>query len=255
MSETVEKLNVMFTVIYTVELLINLTAMGFRCYYSGSYFNIFDSFIVGLSIVDIIITDSIPSRSTETGSIITVMRGFRLLRVFKLAKSWLRFGLLLEVMARTLYDVGTFSILIGLFMFTFTLLGMELFAHEAKFTNDMVDPVHGTSPRYNFDNFMNAFFTVFVTLTNDATTEVWMSYHRTVDPTSSTIFFILLIVLGQRLLLNIFLAILLQNFDEGALRQKMQEFSLKQREIRRKMIGVKTIGERILGWVNYKFRK
>jgi hypothetical protein len=33
-----------------------------------------------------------------------------------------------------------------------------------------------------------------------------------------------LIVIGQKILLNLYLAILLENFDEGALKQKMHEY-------------------------------
>ncbi len=40
----------------------------------------------------------------------------------------------------------------------------------------------------------------------------------------STIFWILLVILGQKIILNLFIAILLQNFDEGALKQKMHDY-------------------------------
>ena len=64
------------------------------------------------------------------------MRAFRLLRVFKLAKTWKRFELLLETMVSTLKDIASFSILLFLFIFIFTLLGMELFAHKVKFNRE-----------------------------------------------------------------------------------------------------------------------
>lgn len=48
------------------------------------------------------------------------------------------------------------------------------------------------------------------------------------DPTAATIFFILLTIIGQKILLNLFLAILLENFDESALKQKMHEYEQKQ---------------------------
>jgi Ion transport protein len=53
-----------------------------------------------------------------------------------------------------LKDIANFSILLFLFLFTFTLLGLELFANKAKFDDDgSVDPINGTSPRPNFDDF------------------------------------------------------------------------------------------------------
>jgi hypothetical protein len=38
-----------------------------------------------------------------------------------------------------------------------------------------------------------------------------------------------LILIGQKVIVNLFIAILLQNFDEGALRQKMYQFEEKKR--------------------------
>ena len=49
-----------------------------------------------------------------------------------LAKTWKRFELLLETMGSTLRDIASFSVLLLLFIFIFSLLGMELFAHKVK---------------------------------------------------------------------------------------------------------------------------
>ena len=128
-------------------------------------------------------------------------------------------------MGKTLVEIVAFSILLVIFLFCFTLLGLELFANKAKLDleNDVVDPVNGRSPKYNFDNFLNSFTTVFIFLSNDATTDIYTPYYRAVSPVTSTIFYILLVVIGQKILLNLFLAILLEEFDEGALKQKMHE--------------------------------
>ena len=58
-------------------------------------------------------------------------------------------------MGKTLKDVSIFSILLYLFIFTYTLVGMELFANKAKFDEqNKLDLVSGTSPLANFDNFL-----------------------------------------------------------------------------------------------------
>ena len=121
-------------------------------------------------------------KSTKTGSVVTALRAFRLLRVFKLAKTWKRFELLLETMANTLKDVATFSILLFLFIFIFTLLGMELFAFKVKFNEetDKVDLEGGTSPSVNFDSFLNSFSLVFIVLTNDGISDIYYKLYRTV---------------------------------------------------------------------------
>jgi hypothetical protein len=112
---------------------------------------------------------------------------------------------------------------------TFSLLGLELFAFRAKLNLelDLVDEANGQSPRFNFDNFLNAFTTVFIILTNDSSGSIFYNHYRTVGTIQSTIFFLLLDIIGQKILLNLFLAILLENFDEGALKHKMHEFEEK----------------------------
>lgn len=48
---------------------------------------------------------------------------------------------------------------------------------------------------------------------------------------SSTIYFVSLVLIGQKIILNLFVAILLENFDEGVLRQKMHDYEQKQRGV------------------------
>ena len=131
-------------------------------------------------------------------------------------------------MGRTLIDIATFSVLLFLFIFVFTLLGLELFAHKAKINidTDQLDPINGVSPKYNFDRFITSFTTVFILLTNDGSAGIYYDYYRGVDPAIATLFFILLTIIGQKILLNLFLAIMLENFDESALKHKMHEYEM-----------------------------
>jgi hypothetical protein len=109
-------------------------------------------------------------------------------------------------------------------MFTYSLLGMEIFAYKAKFLEDgSIDLAYGHSPPANFDEFLGAFTTVFIILTNDGWTDIYFNYYRTVGSAVSTIFFITLILIGQKIMLNLFLAILLENFDEESLNQEIKQ--------------------------------
>jgi hypothetical protein len=154
------------------------------------------------------------------GSAITALRAIRIMRVFKLSREWKRFELLLDTMGNTLKDVASFSFLLFLFTFIFTLLGLELFAYQAKLDPETlnIDLEYGVSPTFNFDTFLNSFSLVFIILTNDGQAAVYYNYYRSVTPVGATIFWILLVLVGQKIILNLFLAILLENFDEGALK-------------------------------------
>lgn len=101
---------------------------------------------------------------------ITVMRAFRIMRLFKLARYWKNFELLIETLYKTIKNTAPFTYLLFFVLFIYTLLGLELFAGKAKFNHEdyTVDIAHGKSPMINFDSFLDSFTTVFILLTNDA---------------------------------------------------------------------------------------
>lgn len=215
-QQTLEQFNYFFSTFFMFELLLKLVALGFYGFFIDPY-NIFDAVIVVASMADIIISQIVVKNAS---SVIIAIRAFRLLRLFKLAKQWKRLSHLLSTILRTFGDVGTFSILLFLFMFTFSLLGMETYANRVKFAPDnSIDLENGTSPDSNFDSLLNSFATVFVVLTADGWSNIYFNHYRAIENEWSTIYFIMLIIIGQRVLLNLFLAILLQNFDENNLRE------------------------------------
>lgn len=94
-------------------------------------------------------------------------------------------------------DVSTFSVLLLLFMFTFALLGMELFANKVRFSpDDRLDYLNGVAPNNNYDTVLNAFTTVFVVMTADAWSSVYFLHYRAFSNIATTIYFLLLIIIG-----------------------------------------------------------
>ena len=215
-----------FSLFFLMELTIKVLGLGVRGYFSDSY-NVFDSIVVSASITDLIVQNV---SKHENLTVITTFRAFRLLRLFKLAKNWRRLNYLLISMKKTLQDVSMFSILLFIFMFVFALLGMELFANTVKITlDDRIDLLASDAnpPGNNFDTLLNAFTTVFVVMTADGWSGIYFSHYRGNPDVFTTIYFVLLIIVGQRILLNLFLAILLQNFDENELRDQVEKEQLK----------------------------
>jgi len=180
-QEQLENLNLTLTMVFVLEMLVKLTGLGFRGYFKDS-FNTFDCVIVIVSIVDTVLTFT--SFKIEATGAISAMRAFRLLRIFKLAKSWRSFRYLLKTIGQTLKDISTFGILLFLFIFTFTILGMETFGYKAKFNSlDELDLESGSSPEYNFDTFLQASSSVFIVLANDGWSAIFFAYHRAVGAT------------------------------------------------------------------------
>ena len=174
-----EILNIVFYTIFLAEMLIKITGLGFKKYIKN-YFNSFDCTIVIISSIDVIIQSILKANNNgSNNSAITALRAFRLLRVFKLAQSWKKFQELLKTIFNTLKDVSTFSILLFLFIFTYTLLGLEIYSYScAKTKDDLIDLINGTPPQSNFDGFYNAFLTVFILLTGDGWSQIMLDYYR-----------------------------------------------------------------------------
>ena len=111
-------------------------------------------------------------------------------------------------------DIGNFSILLFLFLFTYTLFGMELYADKIKFDSQgNVDLVNGQSVRENFDTFIEGFISIFLVLIGDN----WNNnmYNAILcNGTSTALFYIFLQTFGKYVLLNLFLAIILENFED-----------------------------------------
>jgi hypothetical protein len=127
-EKTIEIANLTFYCIFVLEMLFKLVGLGIRGYCKES-FNIFDAFIVVLSTVEVAMFYS----GDESGSAISAFRAFRLLRVFKIARTWTNLKNILLTMQNTLFDISYFSILMLLFITIYALLGMEFFAHRLKF--------------------------------------------------------------------------------------------------------------------------
>jgi hypothetical protein len=148
-----------------------------------------------------------PSDGADSGKgPISAFRAFRLLRVFKLSKSWKKLQFLISTIARALKDISSFSVLLFLLIFIYVLLGMELFAKRSK--SESIDD----EPRNNFNNFFTGFILIFTVLTGenwDATMFQFAKTHGYV----AIFFFISLIIIGVMIFLNLFLAILLDNFE------------------------------------------
>ena len=182
-----------------------MLGLGLAGYFSVK-FNIFDCVIVAFSLVEI--GFEIAS-SDALGAGLSALRTFRLMRVFKLAKSWEDLNKLLTTIAMSILEVANASVVLLIIMFIFVLLGMQLFGgvYDEAFSPD-------EKPRAHFDNFWWAFVTVFQVLTGENWNEVLYNTMFAAGPGAAVIYFVALNVVGNYLILNLFLAILLGNFEQ-----------------------------------------
>jgi voltage-dependent calcium channel L type alpha-1D len=164
--DALEITNEFITWCFFTEMITKICGLGFKGY-SRDRFNLFDCFIVVVSFIESLMSWVKLDNSILSGGAISAFRGVRLLRVFKLARSWKSFQVMLVKIGKTVKDISSFSVLLFLFMFVYCLLGMELFGYKVKYNDDDKLDDNGQSPRANFDTFIMAFTTVFIVLTGE----------------------------------------------------------------------------------------
>merc|ERR550519_1046713 len=206
LTRVVEISNLVFSTIFTVEMLLKLAAFGFVEYVSDG-FNVFDGLIVCLSGFELY--NGIVYGVSAEGSGLSVLRTFRLLRILKLVRFLPNLRRQLIVMLRTMDNVAVFFGLLALFIFIFSILGMNLFG--CKF----VDPETGISDRKNFDSLLWATVTVFQVLTQeDWNIVLFAGMERTSH--WAALYFVALMTFGNYVLFNLLVAILVEGFSNQA---------------------------------------
>lgn len=120
-------------------------------------------------------------------------------------------------------DISNISVLVFIFLFTFMLLGLEVYAYRVKFNTDHKLDLsdEGIYPRSNFNTPINALLSVFIVLANDGWSEIYSNHARATDFISSTVFFIVILILGQFILLNLLIAIMIENFEQLSVRNDL----------------------------------
>jgi hypothetical protein len=209
LTAIVEYSNIFFTVVFFIEMLLKLCAYGVFEYIKNAY-NLFDGIIVGVSAYEVV--RQLTSSTTEpvvASSGVSVLRTFRLLRILKLVRFMPALRRQLVVMLKTIDNVATFFSLLILFIFIFSILGMNLFG--CKFCLKLSNNTR-VCERKNFDSLLWAIITVFQVLTQEDWNEV---LYNGMDKTSSwaALYFIALMTFGNYVLFNLLVAILVEGFS------------------------------------------
>nr|XP_020732607.1 voltage-dependent T-type calcium channel subunit alpha-1I [Odocoileus virginianus texanus] len=221
LTNILEICNVVFTSMFALEMLLKLAAFGLFDYLRNPY-NIFDSIIVIISIWEIV---------GQADGGLSVLRTFRLLRVLKLVRFMPALRRQLVVLMKTMDNVATFCMLLMLFIFIFSILGMHIFGCKFSLRTDTGDTV---PDRKNFDSLLWAIVTVFQILTQEDWNVVLYNGMASTSPWAS-LYFVALMTFGNYVLFNLLVAILVEGFqaegdanrsysDEDQSSSNMEEF-------------------------------
>ncbi|XP_025907933.1 voltage-dependent L-type calcium channel subunit alpha-1C-like [Nothoprocta perdicaria] len=261
-KEAMNILNMLFTGLFTVEMVLKLIAFKPKGYFSdpwnvfdfliviGSiidvilsetnhYFcdawNTFDALIVVGSIVDIAITEVNPAEHTQCSSSmnaeensrisITFFRLFRVMRLVKLLSRGEGIRTLLWTFIKSFQALPYVALLIVMLFFIYAVIGMQVFGKIAL--NDTTE----INRNNNFQTFPQAVLLLFRCATGEAWQEIMLAClpDKKCDPESepansteadhscgssfAVFYFISFYMLCAFLIINLFVAVIMDNFD------------------------------------------
>ncbi|XP_065171189.1 voltage-dependent calcium channel type A subunit alpha-1-like isoform X8 [Atheta coriaria] len=190
-----------FLGLFMLEMVVKMYALGPRIYFESA-FNRFDCVVISGSIFEVVWSE------VKGGSFgLSVLRALRLLRIFKVTKYWSSLRNLVISLLNSMRSIISLLFLLFLFILIFALLGMQLFGGQFNFDE-------GTPPT-NFNTFPIALLTVFQILTGEDWNEVMYYGIDALGGHKSgmiySLYFIILMLFGNYTLLNVFLAIAVDN--------------------------------------------
>ncbi|XP_054620888.1 sodium channel protein type 4 subunit alpha B-like isoform X4 [Dunckerocampus dactyliophorus] len=197
--------NLVFSGIFTAEMVLKIIALD-PYYYFQTGWNIFDSIIVCLSLMELGLSD-------VEG--LSVLRSFRLLRVFKLARSWPTLNTLIKIIGNSMGALGNLTLVLAIIVFIFAVVGMQLFGKNYQ---DCVCKISKDCnlPRWHMKDFFHSFLIVFRVLCGEWIETMWDCMEVAGQPLCILVF-MLVMVIGNLVLLNLFLALLLSSFSSDNL--------------------------------------
>ncbi|XP_063139240.1 voltage-dependent N-type calcium channel subunit alpha-1B isoform X9 [Rattus norvegicus] len=191
-----------FLGLFLTEMSLKMYGLGPRSYFRSS-FNCFDFGVIVGSIFEVVWAAIKPGTSFG----ISVLRALRLLRIFKVTKYWNSLRNLVVSLLNSMKSIISLLFLLFLFIVVFALLGMQLFGGQFNFQDE--------TPTTNFDTFPAAILTVFQILTGEDWNAVMYHGIESQGGVSkgmfSSFYFIVLTLFGNYTLLNVFLAIAVDN--------------------------------------------
>ncbi|XP_044143728.1 voltage-dependent L-type calcium channel subunit alpha-1S isoform X2 [Bufo gargarizans] len=215
--------NQVLLIVFTMEMILKIYALGFQSYFM-SLFNRFDCFVVCTGLLEVMLVAS--NIMSPLG--ISVLRCIRLLRIFKITRYWTSLNNLVASLLNSVRSIASLLLLLFLFMIIFALLGMQMFGGKFDFEDTEIR-------RSTFDTFPQALITVFQILTGEDWNSVMyngiMAYGGPSFPGMFVcIYFIILFVCGNYILLNVFLAIAVDNLAEAENLTSAQKAKAEERK-------------------------
>eukprot|EP00754_Rhynchopus_humris_P017353 Rhum_TRINITY_DN14558_c21_g1::Rhum_TRINITY_DN14558_c21_g1_i1::g.101733::m.101733/K04853/CACNA1F; voltage-dependent calcium channel L type alpha-1F len=211
----IEIVNSGCTFVFLLEILLKIAGLGFWGMWQDNY-NKFDTILVIIGVPQLLASFVL---SSDSSNFLSVFRMMRAARVLRLGRRWKRLRDTIQTVIASLSAVAYLSLLLLLFLFIYSVLGMQLFGFSA---NSGVN-------RLNFTSIWRSLLTVFIVVSGEG----WASIMKDTMRASgwpASIYFVSLFVIGRYIILNLFIAIIIEKFqDNGAKHNGRRKAKMKRK--------------------------
>ncbi|NXU00949.1 SC4AA protein, partial [Buphagus erythrorhynchus] len=182
-----------FTGIFIAEMILKIIALD-PYYYFQQPWNIFDSVIVTLSLIELSFPKHKSKKERRKGGTLSVLRSFRLLRVFKLAKSWPTLNTLIKIIYNSLGALSNLTLVLAIIIFIFAIVGMQLFGRSYALNCTKI--AKDCKPRWHMKDFFHSFLIIFRILCGEWIETMW-DCMVVAEPSLCLVVFLLVMVMGN----------------------------------------------------------
>ncbi|XP_040894508.1 sodium channel protein type 4 subunit alpha B-like isoform X2 [Toxotes jaculatrix] len=207
-AELLSIANLVFTGIYTAEMILKLLALDPYGYFQVRW-NIYESIVVIVCWLELIFID------VEGLSILVGVEV--VMRMLRLARWWPTLHMFMKVIWTSVRALRNLTLVLLIMVFLFTIAGTQLF-HE-DYGNVCRIPENCRLPRWHMYDFFHTFILIFRALCGEWIETMWDCMEVS-GPTMCLIFYMTVLVIGNLLVLNLFLALLLNFFNNDNPKEK-----------------------------------
>lgn len=228
-QDLLSNFNLAFTVIFTIEMGLKIIGLGLKGY-ASDFMNLFDCAIVILSLYEQVTLSGTGGNSAVSAfRTVRLFRTFRVLRVTKLLRTLSYMKIIIGVIMRSMKNFIFILILLFLFIFIYSLLGMQVYGGNLNIKNNSGQD----AIRQNFDSFLNAWMVVFQVMTQENWNDIINITLRspTVNNAISLLYLVSWMCIGNYIFLNLFLAILLDEFTGEEVEEELEEIEEEDGDI------------------------
>lgn len=204
---TLEMLNLLFTIIFSLEAVIKIVGLGLFTYFYDNW-NKFDFFVVSISLLDVVFeyAGGKDLKILSIGpQIARILRVIRVVKFVRLVKSLKDFQVLLQTIQYSILSLVNVLSLLLLIYFIYAILGVFLF--------HTVETGKTINSTYNFQDFISAILTLF----RISTGEEWYLFMYDCMPASrfaAYSYFISFTMTTSFVILNVFIMVTIQALED-----------------------------------------